>query len=101
MYGRLQMAVFVNTIVVHQDLNGVSGSTTPFVRYCRNHMIVLDRLTSCLSSQRLTLDWHWDVYRSSSIEAYYTPAVQDRCNGWTILADVSHAAGLSPQVVPC
>ncbi len=53
-----------------------------------------------------TLDWHRSDYRSSSIEAYYTP-VQTRRQGWTIL--IQHqvgdacrpAAALSPKDVPC
>ncbi|KAM5530720.1 hypothetical protein V8D89_015613 [Ganoderma adspersum] len=75
MYGGPQMTAFVNTIV------GITGI---------NHYKDLNGGTpNCVSITPLTLDWHRNDYRSSSIEAYYTP-VQDRRKSWTIL--IQHQA---------
>ncbi|RDX45063.1 alcohol oxidase [Lentinus brumalis] len=70
MYGGPQMPAFVNTIVNltgiahYKDLNG----GTP----------------NCVSITPLSLNWHDDDHRSSSIQAYYTP-VEGRRHGLTLL----------------
>ncbi|EJF58504.1 alcohol oxidase [Dichomitus squalens LYAD-421 SS1] len=72
MYGGPQMKAFVDTMVNvtgikhYKDLNG----GTP----------------NCVSYTPLSLDWHRDDHRSSSIEAYYTP-VEDLRAGWTLLIE--------------
>ncbi|KAI0757740.1 alcohol oxidase [Daedaleopsis nitida] len=70
MYGGPQMKAFVDTMVNvtginhYKDLNG----GTP----------------NCVSFTPVTMDWHRDDRRSSSIEAYYTPVETER-SGWTLL----------------
>ncbi|KAI0364915.1 alcohol oxidase [Pilatotrama ljubarskyi] len=72
MYGGPQMKAFVDTVVNvtgmphYRDLNG----GTP----------------NCVSITPLSLNWHADDHRSSSIEAYYTP-VQNSRKGWTLLIE--------------
>nr|6XUT_A Chain A, Oligosaccharide dehydrogenase [Trametes cinnabarina]6XUU_A Chain A, Oligosaccharide dehydrogenase [Trametes cinnabarina]6XUV_A Chain A, Oligosaccharide dehydrogenase [Trametes cinnabarina] len=72
MYGGPQMPAFVNTVVNvtgmphYKDLNG----GTP----------------NCVSITPLSINWHDDDHRSSSIEAYYTPVENNR-QGWTLLID--------------
>ncbi|KAH9855720.1 alcohol oxidase [Lenzites betulinus] len=75
MYGGPQMEAFLNTVVNitgmphFRDLNG----GTP----------------NCVSITPLSLNWHADDHRSSSIEAYYTP-VETQRPGWTLL--IQHMA---------
>ncbi|OSD05574.1 GMC oxidoreductase [Trametes coccinea BRFM310] len=75
MYGGPQMPAFVNTVVNvtgmphYRDLNG----GTP----------------NCVSITPLSINWHADDHRSSSIEAYYTPVENSR-QGWTLL--IQHMA---------
>ncbi|KAI0653796.1 alcohol oxidase [Cubamyces menziesii] len=70
MYGGPQMKAFVDTVVNvtgmphYKDLNG----GTP----------------NCVSITPLSLNWHADDHRSSSIEAYYTP-VENQRKTWTLL----------------
>ncbi|OJT13695.1 Glucose oxidase [Trametes pubescens] len=70
MFGGPQQGAFVDTIVnvtgiAHfKDLNGGNPN--------------------CVSITPLSINWHADDHRSSSIEAYYTP-VENRRKGWTIL----------------
>ncbi|KAI8969674.1 alcohol oxidase [Trametes punicea] len=72
MYGGPQMKAFVDTVVNvtgmphYRDLNG----GTP----------------NCVSITPLSLNWHDDDHRSSSIEAYYTPVEGER-PGWTLLIE--------------
>ncbi|KAI0820577.1 alcohol oxidase [Trametes gibbosa] len=75
MYGGPQMKAFLNAVVNvtgmphFRDLNG----GTP----------------NCVSITPLSLNWHADDHRSSSIEAYYSP-VETQRQGWTLL--IKHMA---------
>ncbi|EIW65340.1 alcohol oxidase [Trametes versicolor FP-101664 SS1] len=72
MYGGPQMKAFVAATV---------GLT---------HMTELPDLnggkSNCVSITPLSLNWHEDDHRSSSIEAYYTP-VETQRQGWTLLIE--------------
>ncbi|KAJ7620946.1 hypothetical protein FB45DRAFT_927961 [Roridomyces roridus] len=71
MYGGPQQSAFVNTIV---NLTGIS------------HFKDLNGGTpNCVSITPLSLDWHRDDHRSSSVEAYLTPVETERTN-WVTLA---------------
>ncbi|KAJ7674067.1 alcohol oxidase [Mycena polygramma] len=70
MYGGPQQPAFVNTIV---NLTGIS------------HFKDLNGGTpNCVSITPLSMDWHRDDHRSSSVEAYLTPVESQRTN-WVTL----------------
>ncbi|CAK5284092.1 unnamed protein product [Mycena citricolor] len=71
MYGGPQQPAFVDTIV------GLTGI---------NHYKDLNGGTpNCVSITPLSLDWHRNDHRSSSVEAYLTPVINQRTN-WVTLA---------------
>ncbi|KAF7324999.1 Glucose oxidase [Mycena kentingensis (nom. inval.)] len=71
MYGGPQQKAFVDTIV---NLTGIS------------HFKDLNGGTpNCVSYTPLTMDWHRDDHRSSSVEAYLTPVEKTRTN-WITFA---------------
>ncbi|KAH9851989.1 alcohol oxidase [Lenzites betulinus] len=75
MYGGPQQKAFVDTVA---NLTGMP--------HCED---VNGGNPNCVSITPLSINWHDDDHRSSSIEAYYTP-VENRRNGWTLL--IQHMA---------
>ncbi|KAI0762282.1 alcohol oxidase [Fomes fomentarius] len=72
MYGGPHQKAFVDTVV---NLTGIK------------HFKDLNGGTpNCVSMTPLTMDWHKDDHRSSSIEAYYTPVEEERAS-WTLLIE--------------
>ncbi|OJT13666.1 Glucose oxidase [Trametes pubescens] len=70
MFGGPQQKVFVDTVV---NLTGIAHSKD-----------LNGGNANCVSIVPLSINWHADDHRSSSIEAYYTP-VENRRKGWTLL----------------
>ncbi|KAJ6551919.1 hypothetical protein B0H19DRAFT_1264537 [Mycena capillaripes] len=87
MYGGPQQTAFINTIV---NLTGIS------------HFKDLNGGTpNCVSITPLSLDWHRDDHRSSSVEAYLTPVQSQRTN-WVTLGQhiVTKIQWANPGSVP-